>query len=68
MRNMVPARSLARRSRNLMLLAVLLIVFGIVILIFSSFHGDGSDLLQKGILIMVSINLPFPHLPGSVVF
>ena len=37
MRNMVPARSLARRSRNLMLLAVFIIVLGILAIIFGAF-------------------------------
>ncbi len=37
MRNMVPARALVRRSRNLALLAVFLIVLGIVAIIISSF-------------------------------
>lgn len=37
MRNMVPARSLARRSRNLMLLAVFIIVLGILTIIVGSF-------------------------------
>lgn len=37
MRNMVPARALARRSRNLALLAVFIVVLGLVSLIISSF-------------------------------
>ena len=37
MRNMVPARALVRRSRNLALLAILLIVLGILAIIMSSF-------------------------------
>lgn len=37
MRNMVPARALVRRSRNLALLAVFMIVLGILAIIVSSF-------------------------------
>ncbi|MGJ3238402.1 MAG: nuclease-related domain-containing protein [Anaerolineae bacterium] len=37
MRNMVPARSLARRSRNLVLLAIFVLVLGVVALAVSSF-------------------------------
>lgn len=40
MRNMVPARSLARRSRDLMLIAILLLVIGILALIASSFMNS----------------------------
>lgn len=37
MRNMVPARALARRSRNLALVATLVILLGIVVIVISSF-------------------------------
>lgn len=46
MRNIVPARSLARRSRNLMLLALVLIALGILTIIISSFMASVSLVVE----------------------
>lgn len=52
MRNIVPARSLVRRSRNVLLLAIFLAVLGILALIFSTFMNT--------VPIVVSTNANYP--------